>query len=158
MKKSLFIFIALLISFIILNNKQTITNFEDFTLKDLYGNTHNTKDLRKDKIAIFKFGATWCPPCNKQIDHLKMVYNSYDENKVVIIDVNSKEDIQTVREHNKKHSISYLTLYDDTNSVFSKFKIKSIPKVIILNKNSEIIYDGGLTEFSTFKNILDKNL
>lgn len=126
----------------------------DFELRDLQKRKIPTAKARKGKIFLLKFGATWCGWCNKQAPHLNTVVKAYRK-KVLVLDVDVKEDARTVKKHNKRLGAKFLTVLDPMGMVAARYGVSGIPVVIIADKDGNIVYRGNYTDFSQLKTIID---
>lgn len=137
--------------------KDTTVEIADFTLNDLAGKAVNTADVRKGKILVLKFGATWCPPCTRQIPHLNKVAATYPD-KVAVIEVDKEEPAAKVKAHAQQHKITYPVLLDETGKISKVYHVRGIPAVIVADKNGKIVYRGYYTPFKKLKATIDKLL
>lgn len=126
----------------------------DFTLRDLRKRKVPTAKVRKDKIFLLKFGATWCGWCNKQVPDLNAVVKAYGK-KVFVLDVDIREKAAVVKAHNKKLRTKYLTVLDPAEAVATRYGVRGIPVVIIADKEGTIVYRGNYTPFVRLKKIID---
>ena len=126
----------------------------DFQLKSVDGKDVKTADLRKDKVLLLKFGATWCGWCNKQIPHLNKVVKEY-AGKVAVLDVDVREPADKVKEHNQKNSTTYTTVLDPDGKAAGKYGVRGIPVVIVAGKDGKIAYSGYYTDFEKLKVVID---
>lgn len=126
----------------------------DFTLRDLRKRKVSTAKVRKDKIFLLKFGATWCGWCNRQVPHLNAVVKTYGK-KVFVLDVDMKEKAAVVKAHNKKLRTNYLTVLDPVGAVAARYGVRGIPVVIIADKEGTIVYRGNYTPFDRLKKVID---
>lgn len=134
--------------------KNTATEIADFTLNDLAGKAVNTTDLRKGKILVLKFGATWCPPCTQQIPHLNKAAATY-AGKVAVIEVDIEEAAAKVKAHAQKHEITYPVLLDEDGKIAKVYRVSAIPSVIVADTDGKIVYRGHYTPFNVLKSKID---
>lgn len=78
-------------------------------------------------MKILKFYATWCGPCKHQAEILKQLEGV----EVESVDIEENDDL------------------------VDKYKIMSVPTVIILKEGKEIIRHVGLTQLSELKKDLE---
>jgi len=126
----------------------------DFTLRDLRKRKVSTAKVRKNKIFLLKFGATWCGWCNAQVPHLNAVVKTYGK-KVFVLDVDKLEKAAVVKAHNKKLRTKYLTVLDRVGAVAARYGVTGIPVVIIADKEGTIVYRGNYTPFDRLKKAID---
>jgi thiol-disulfide isomerase/thioredoxin len=63
------------------------TAWDRFSAKDLSGKTWETGSMG-NRVTIIHFWATWCPPCRKEIEYLREIYNDYRGRGLDIIGIN----------------------------------------------------------------------
>lgn len=80
-------------------------------------------------MELLKFYASWCGPCKLQTEHLKKITG------VTIKEIDIEDE--------------------NNNDLVEKYKIRSIPKIVIL-KNGEIIKEFvGLTSADKIQEVID---
>lgn len=101
--------------------------FEDLPLSDLKGNP--SKLPQNGKPTVVLFGASWCPPCRKELDVISRLGERYmhDANIVLITD----EDLPTA-EGLQGLTASFIKVYK-LNTTFAELGIYSIPTSYLLN-------------------------
>ena len=63
----------------------------NITVKDLSGDTVLMSDVLKDDVVIVSFWATWCKPCQNELDALAEIEDTWaDRLRVVYTDENSE--------------------------------------------------------------------
>lgn len=134
--------------------KDTNVEIADFTLKDLAGKAVDTAKARKDKVLVLKFGATWCPPCTRQIPHLNKVVAAYPKG-VAVIEVDIREPAAKVKSHAARHKVAYPILLDTNGAVAGRYRVRGIPAVIVADKNGKIVHRGHYTPFKVLKAKID---
>ncbi|MDR1196147.1 MAG: TlpA family protein disulfide reductase [Endomicrobium sp.] len=109
----------------------------DFTLLSIKGNAVSLSDL-KGKVVFLDFWASWCPPCRDSIPAIKEMYREYLGNTdVVILGINSGEDVQTVKVFMADMRMPYTVLYG-TPDINKNYKVKGIPAFFVIDKNGKI--------------------
>ena len=118
------------------SNRKSIA-FEDWSLKDLDGNTLNFNDL-KNKVVFLNFWATWCPPCIAELPSIQDLHDDYKD-KIAFVLISSEKSEVVKSFKNKKgynlNSYSPITAYPDD------FNIRSIPRTFLISKTGEIVID-----------------
>ena len=65
----------------------------DFKMKDLNGNTVSLLDeVKKHKLTIIDFWASWCGPCRREFPKTKAIYEKYHDKGLGIIGVSLDEN------------------------------------------------------------------
>lgn len=109
----------------------------NFELKDLSGKTVSLQDFN-GKVVFIDFWASWCPPCRASIPAVEKLYEQYkDDEDFVVLGINLQEDKDTILKFMKKQKMNYPVLLSD-KKVISNYKISSIPRFFIIDKNGEI--------------------
>ncbi len=110
----------------------------DFKLQDLNGKTVRLSDF-KGKPVLIDFWATWCPPCRASIPEIVKLHKTYGSKGLVVISISLDEgDWDAVKSFATEVGITYPVLKgnDDVNS---QFNVRSIPMVVIVNKEGKIV-------------------
>ena len=130
----------------------------DFKLTSLDGKVVETAEACKGKVLVLKFGASWCPYCNPQIEELKKAEKHYRGQKVALVEVAVGEDADQVRKHMKKYGASYTVLLDGDGVVAGKYEVEGIPVVIVADASGKVVYRGYYTKFQQLKKVIDAEL
>ena len=90
--------------------------------------------LDSDVPVLVKFGATWCPPCKRQLPILeKLATEMGDTIKVVKVDV------------------------DDSPTEANNFKVKSIPALFLIKNGQVQSTKQGLSSLEDLKELVSKH-
>ena len=147
MKKLLFVIVITLMGVA----TQVSAQLPAVTLKTMEGKTLRTDTLSNNgKPFIIDFFATWCKPCNRELDAISEVYEDWQEEtgvKIFAISVDQAHNINKVKPLVVKHGWTYDVLLD-TNSEFQKaLGIQMIPYVLICDGSGKIVYrHNGYTD------------
>ena len=118
----------------------------DMTVKDLSGNTVKMKDVLKDDVVIVSFWATWCKPCQNELDALAEIKDTWaDKLRIAAISIDNARSASRVLSTVKTKMWPY-EVYTDESSVLAKsLNISSIPFVMIVVGGETVYSHTGYT-------------
>lgn len=107
-----------------------------FTLTNLALETRSLENY-PDKIVIINFWATWCIPCQIEMQELQELYQSYTD-KIYILGVNLGESPQAVAQWVDEYDLTYDILLDPMQSVAQLYQIRGQPSTYVIDANGII--------------------
>lgn len=115
-------------------------------VKDLSGNSIQMGDVLKDDVVIVSFWATWCKPCQNELDALAEIEDMWaDKIRVVAISTDDARSASKVKSTVKAKMWPY-EVYTDENSTLAKsLNISSIPFVMIVADGKTVYSHTGYT-------------
>lgn len=97
------------------------------------------------KVVLIDFWSTWCPPCIKEMPHLKVLYDKYKDDGFEIIGIaansdNNKDQVLKILKKTKANWPQRLDKGKDaTVSYHALYKIKSLPTVWLLDREGKVV-------------------
>lgn len=109
----------------------------DFTLQDMNGKTIRLSD-HKGKVVLIEFWATWCPPCREALPGLEKLHKVYKDKGLVVLAVSMDQgNWEEVSSFIAEYRLTY-TVLKGTDDVAGQYRVRSIPMMLILNKEGNI--------------------
>ena len=128
----------------------------DFDIMDTEGHNFNLWSQRGSP-AVLDFMATWCGPCEEEIEHLKAVRSHYDNNEVQIISigVDDTENSTQLEDFKLDHSCDW-TFAAGGGVVGGAYDIINIPTICIIDRQGIIAYKSvGVSDYDTLQPEID---
>jgi thiol-disulfide isomerase/thioredoxin len=94
---------------------------------------------QKGRVLVLNFWATWCLPCRELEPLFDRVFDEFRERSdVTFLAVNGDEDEDLVRPYLERHKLRVPVVFAD--GLDSVMKIRSIPTVIVLDREGHLVY------------------
>lgn len=123
---------------------QNATLPQNITIKALDGSSVQTSVIQNDgKPIIISFWATWCKPCNRELNTIKEVYEEWQEEtgvKLVAISIDDARSASRVKPWVDGQGWDY-EVYIDQNQDFKRaMNVVNPPHTFVLNGKGEIVW------------------
>lgn len=136
--KIIWLIAALMIIAISLN---ALDKAGDFKLENIDGKQVKLSDMQKEGLVILDFWATWCVPCKNGLPKLNELHEKYEMVNVIAVCTDKPRQKAEAVSLIKSNKYSFHTLFDSNKTVQKQFNITNIPRTLIIDQNSEIIFD-----------------
>jgi thiol-disulfide isomerase/thioredoxin len=115
----------------------------------------------KGKYLLIDFWATWCGPCVREMPHLHDAYEKYN-GKIEFLSMSlDKTTAQIAEFRGKKWKMPWNHAFlpsGFSNIIATRFKVKSIPKPVLINPDGIIVAEGAALRGANLINTLKMNL
>ena len=144
MKRILLTLASLVLSFgVMAQNTKTLP--DNVSVKTLDGRTVHTSVIQNEgKPIIISFWATWCKPCNRELNTIKEVYEEWQEEtgvKLVAVSIDDSRSASRVKPHVDGNSWDY-EIYLDQNQDFKRaMNVINVPHTFVINGKGEIVWE-----------------
>lgn len=116
-------------------------------VKTLDGETVDLSDIIKEKeLTIVSFWATWCKPCQSELDAIAEIYPDWieDENmdvQMVAITIDTQRQLAKVPGILSVKGWEYTILSDANNVMRNQLGFQAIPQTYIVDATGKVLYN-----------------
>lgn len=128
-------------------------SFESF---ETSGKTVTLRELR-GKVVVLDFWATWCGPCRENFPFIREVHEKYKNKEFQLVAI-TDERRGTIEEFEKHWKSNYPIFLDTDRSVNDAFGVTGIPRLIVIGKSGEILFDGHPAQRDEVLRAIDSGL
>ena len=120
-------------------------------VKDINGNSVKVDTLSNNgKPMIIDFFATWCKPCNRELQAIHEVYEDWQAEtgvKLIAISIDQAQNVNKVKPLVDGYGWTYDVFIDANGDLKRALGIQMIPFVMIVDGNGKIVYKhNGYTD------------
>lgn len=158
MKKSLKLFVILLLIVVDVNAQNPIKHIPAFTFYTLNNTRFTTADIRQNKRIFFVFFDSSCEHCQHAMHQIDLHINSFKKTAVYLVTLDSPEAIanfMSVYAPHLSHQPNVAILRDLRNEFVVKFNPRKYPSMLLYSATGRLIaYEDDDNNISSIYNRL----
>lgn len=144
MKLTKHLFLTLIVAFSLSSFAQNNNNIPSVDVKKLDGTTFNTGTTENDgKPVIINFWATWCSPCERELNNIAEMYDEWVEEtgvKLVAISIDDTRNMAKVAPYVNGKGWEY-DVYIDPNGDFKRaLGVNNVPHTFLVDGAGKIVW------------------
>jgi thiol-disulfide isomerase/thioredoxin len=141
-----------LLSFVFVAKAQDIPSV---TLKNVKGENVNFTDvIKKGRITVVSFWATWCVPCKKEINNISEVMPEWKKSldfDFVAVSIDDSRNVAKVKSYVNGQRWDFTTLIDPNQDLKRALNFQSVPYTIVFDQSGKIAFThSGYVEGDEF--------
>ncbi|MFM2224029.1 MAG: hypothetical protein RJA07_231 [Bacteroidota bacterium] len=141
-----------LLSFVFVAKAQDIPSV---TLKNVKGENVNFTDvIKKGRITVVSFWATWCVPCKKEINNISEIMPEWKKSldfDFVAVSIDDSRNVAKVKSYVNGQRWDFTTLIDPNQDLKRALNFQSVPYTIVFDQSGKIAFThSGYVEGDEF--------
>ncbi|HRG97825.1 MAG TPA: TlpA disulfide reductase family protein [Polyangiaceae bacterium] len=95
----------------------------------------------KGRPVLLDYWATWCGPCQAEAPVVDRIYRRHKERGLVVlgVNVNAKNDLDSVAPWVQRKGLSFPILHDFDNSGSAAFNVTNIPTLVLISREGKVV-------------------
>jgi peroxiredoxin len=131
----------------------------DFTLDLLGGSQVTLSDLRGQAVMV-NVWASWCPPCREEMPAIQNVYETYQDQGLVVLAVNTTyQDRETdAATFVREFGLTFPVPLDRNGSVSQRYQLRGLPSTYFVDRQGvihSVVVGGPMSESWIRSNVED---
>ena len=141
MKKILMILTIFLLTDLSVFGQKTLP---DLMIKNLDGKPVNAQSLASSgKITIISFWATWCAPCQKELQAISVNYETWQKKynvELVAVTIDNIQGLAKVKPLMAQKRWSYSAFSDMNSQLLQQLGGQNVPFTALVNQKGQVVY------------------
>ncbi len=114
---------------------------KNFKLSDIDGDVFQL-DSTRGKWVFLHFWASWCGPCKEEMPTIQHLAETFDDNMLKIVMINTAEDEDTIFTFLSATNVEINSLMDTDGLVTEVWKPRGLPTTFLINPEGEVKYQA----------------
>ncbi len=140
MKKTFFLFLFSTLTLSVFGQK----TLPDLSIKNLDGKSVNVRSLAQSgKVTLINFWATWCAPCQKELNNLSKTYETWQKDynfELVAVTIDNIQGLPKVKPLVAQKRWKYSVVSDVNSQFLQQLGGQNVPFSVLLDKKGNIVY------------------
>ena len=114
----------------------------DFSAKDPQGKMVSAmEEVKKHKLTIIDFWASWCRPCMEEMPHMVELYQLYKDKGLGILGVSLDTDAEAWKSAIKQSGSSWIHIseLDSDSKIAQMFGVRAIPFTLLVDNEGNLL-------------------
>ena len=102
-----------------------------------------SKVAEEGKTVIISFWATWCKPCQKELNNIAEVYEDWQDDynvEILAVSIDDARNAPKVKSYAAGQAWEYTVLLDKNQDLQRALNFQSVPQTFLLNQEGNIVY------------------
>jgi len=92
------------------------------------------------KVVVVNLWASWCAPCRREQPMLQSTYERVQDQGVVFIGIDNRDDPAAARAHLEEFGVTYPSVPDPDGKLAYEFEFWGIPATAVAGRDGKLIY------------------
>ena len=114
---------------------------QNFNLPDIDGEQFQL-DKTRGQWVFLHFWASWCGPCREEMPTLQLLADTFPDNQLKIVMINTAEDEDTIFTFLAAINVELNSLMDTDGLVTEVWKPRGLPTTFLINPEGEVKYQA----------------
>ena len=138
----IFIMCFFFAAYILIYPQEHLKKIQNVKVEDLDGNKVELKKYLGKAPVLISFWATWCKPCQEELDEYQKLFNEYKTKgfQMLGISIDNKKTAGKVKPYIQSRNYNFTVLIDSNSEAANEFNIQDVPNTFLLDKKGKIVF------------------